>query len=188
MQWLADVFDGNPTSEAAQHLQAAFIAWSRSVVAMPMTQQAAGVPHSQTWPGAAGLPANPDAAMPAARLAPVAGVRPGGRRPRTTLAAGQKTAHGSAAFHGEAVAVLVEPEGTTPPCEQAGCFAVARSTSRRRQAAHHGAALCAVAEWVKHFHRGASWMAPDDSSHHHRQPERHHGNTPQKTLARSTES
>ena len=62
MQWLVDVFDGNPTSEAAQHLQAAFIAWSRS----------GGHAHDATgrrrpsFPNLArycGLPANPDAAM-----------------------------------------------------------------------------------------------------------------------------
>ena len=62
MQWLVDVFDGNPTSEAAQHLQAAFIAWSRS----------GGHAHDATGrrrptvPDLArclGLPANPDAAM-----------------------------------------------------------------------------------------------------------------------------
>ena len=62
MQWLIDVLEGNPTSEAAKHLQAAFIAWSRS----------AGHAHDATgrrrptFPDLArclGLPANPDAAM-----------------------------------------------------------------------------------------------------------------------------
>ena len=30
MQWLVDVFEGTPSTEAAQHLQAAFIKWARS--------------------------------------------------------------------------------------------------------------------------------------------------------------
>lgn len=52
MQWLVDVFEGTPSTEAAQHLQAAFIKWARSAGLLPMTQQAAGAPPSPTWPGA----------------------------------------------------------------------------------------------------------------------------------------
>lgn len=62
MQWLIDVLEGNPTSEAAQHLQAAFIAWSRSG---GHAHDATGR-RRPTFPDLArccGLPANPDSAM-----------------------------------------------------------------------------------------------------------------------------
>ena len=52
MQWLVDVLEGNPTSETAQHLQAAFIAWSRS---SDHTHDATGR-RRPTWPGAAACP------------------------------------------------------------------------------------------------------------------------------------
>ncbi len=62
MQWLFDVFEGTPSTEAAQHLQAAFIKWARSA---GHTHDATGR-RRPTFPDLArclGLPANPDAAM-----------------------------------------------------------------------------------------------------------------------------
>ena len=62
MQWLVDVFEGTPSTEAAQHLQAAFIKWARSA---GHTHDATGR-RRPTFPDLArclGLPANPDAAM-----------------------------------------------------------------------------------------------------------------------------
>ena len=62
MQWLIEVLEGHPTSEAAQHLQAGFIAWARSGGHAPD-----GVGRGRpTFPSLAtclGLPSNPDKAM-----------------------------------------------------------------------------------------------------------------------------
>lgn len=62
MQWLVDVLNGKPTSEAAQHLRGAFMAWSRSG---GHSHDATGR-RRPTFPDLArccGLPTNPAAAM-----------------------------------------------------------------------------------------------------------------------------
>lgn len=62
MQWLIDVFEGQPTSEAAQHLQAGFIAWARSG-GRAHDGAGRGRPTFPSLATCLGLPSNPEQAM-----------------------------------------------------------------------------------------------------------------------------
>lgn len=103
-----------PRAKTAQHLLAAFIAWSRSR-GHAHDATGAGVTHSPTWPGAAGCPQTPDATamlklrdwhlLQASELVGADHAQRWQRAKRLHIAAQR--------FMAGAVAVLVEPEGTT---------------------------------------------------------------------------
>ena len=63
MQWLVDIFEGKPSSEAAQHLQQGFVAWARSSGHVHDASTGRRRPSFPALAQCLGLPANPDQAM-----------------------------------------------------------------------------------------------------------------------------
>ena len=163
MQWLVDVFEGTPSTEAAQHLQAAFIKWARSA---GHTHDATGR-RRPTFPDLArclGLPANPDAAMlrlrdwhllQASELVGCDCTQRWQRAKRLHAAAQQ--------FMGRAWPCWWELKAPPGTCHQGGGAAVARCPRRIGKPATNGATVRAnYREAVKRVHGFASRVAPDD--------------------------